>query len=761
MASNQIIEKIKTVILYLTGLILFIPLIPPVVNDLFYFPYIFPKALVFKVITEALVVLYFYLVYLSRRYRPKINWIFLFLVFFLFSAFISSFFGLDFGKSFWGNIERSEGLVFWFHLLAFFVVIINVFKEKSDWHFLFNLSLISGFVISLIALCQIFGLKIVASPGGLRATAWFGNASFLASYMIFQVALAAYLFINNANWYFKTYYAALFLLFIYVIFNTSTRGAIFGLVFGLLFCGGLILLRKDLSLKIRLTSGALIIVLILSGALLYLNRSSSWVIGNEVLKKITFINAEDITTRNRLASWQAAWTGWQGRSLFGYGLENFNIIFNKNFPAFIYDDEGSQIWFDRAHNVIFDRGVTTGFLGLSLYLVFIFLPLYFLYKSDEPFFLKLPLVGLVLAFFIQDLFVFESTTTYIMLMFIWAFMSLQAKQFSPSWLESQGNYRWPLIVSVVAFFPIVFFVNIVPASANMDYLQAIRMSSGNYSSDQVIAQYQKVLNVQTYGLPEYRFRFIQFIDQAFSDFKGNIAEIQPYIEFADQNLEKMITDEPQNAAFYLLAMRHYNVTNSLMTGESINRLNHALSFLPKLVELAPARSQIYREASYSNLYLYQLYKNQNNSAEASRTIDESLKLIKQAIEINPKVIELRVDQIMILLNKKDTAEILNQLKLMESQKIVYESEAVLQKLINLSINNKNYELVVVFSEKLAVIQPKNIEVKINLALAYAYLGKESEAIQVAQEVKILGQGTRDAQVNEFIAAIKAGKFKSK
>ncbi len=49
---------------------------------------------------------------------------------FVFTAFISSYFGVDFGKSFWGNLYRGDGLFTLFHLAGFFFFLI-IFWESS------------------------------------------------------------------------------------------------------------------------------------------------------------------------------------------------------------------------------------------------------------------------------------------------------------------------------------------------------------------------------------------------------------------------------------------------------------------------------------------------------------------------------------------------------------------------------------------------------------------------------------------------------
>ena len=69
--------------------------------------------------------------------------------------------------------------------------------------------------------------------------------------------------------------------------------------------------------------------------------------------------------------------GLKEHPFLGWGQGNFNLVFNKYYDPKMYKQEP---WFDRAHNVIFDRAITTGLIGLLIYLFFIFYPVYFLFK---------------------------------------------------------------------------------------------------------------------------------------------------------------------------------------------------------------------------------------------------------------------------------------------------------------------------------------------------------------------------------------------
>jgi len=55
-------------------------------------------------------------------------------LFFLFEAlFLSALRGFNFSRSFWGTMERMDGLFTQLHLFAMFLVLTGVFKRRKDW----------------------------------------------------------------------------------------------------------------------------------------------------------------------------------------------------------------------------------------------------------------------------------------------------------------------------------------------------------------------------------------------------------------------------------------------------------------------------------------------------------------------------------------------------------------------------------------------------------------------------------------------------
>ena len=212
-------------------------LAPFLVWGKFLFPYITPKTLFFRILIEIALFFYILLIIYRPEYRPrfsKLTWAVL--IYFLIMTF-TSIFGLDFYRSFWGNIERGEGLLTIYHLFIFFILISSLFKEKKEWLRFFDISILVSLLISFYALGQEFELGfLLKSAGGSRLTGTIGNASFLAAYLLLNIFLCLFLLANKKQLGWRIFYGSAFLFESYILFKTETRGALLG------FFGGLLLL---------------------------------------------------------------------------------------------------------------------------------------------------------------------------------------------------------------------------------------------------------------------------------------------------------------------------------------------------------------------------------------------------------------------------------------------------------------------------------------------------------------------------------------
>lgn len=408
--KNLLIKTIK--------LLLYLSLLMPIVVGINYlFPYVFPKAIFFMALVEIAFVLYVLLLVIDKNYLPQLNLLLVGLEVWLASLTLSTFLAVDPSLAFWSKAERMDGLFWYLHLFLFLVMVIRVFQEEM-MRFLTVVSLTGG-VVGVVALISKYFPFLLNLGNQDRLAGSFGNPAFLATYflVLFFLNLIAY-FLSQDAW--KKIFLVLAGFSFLLVFLSGTRGAYVGLLGGLGLFGLLVLLfqpRKYLRA-----------VLVGFGALLLLLGSFYFLPG--LWQKLSPFLASRIYAlweipKPRLIAWQIGWNAFLERPIWGWGLENFLYAFNQHFIPEIHTYEAAL--FDRPHNKIIDLLVTQGIVGLLIYL-FLFggLSLSFLrflwrHRDEEQKVLVYSLfLGLLGAYFVQNLVLFEMPTSGLVLFIVLA-----------------------------------------------------------------------------------------------------------------------------------------------------------------------------------------------------------------------------------------------------------------------------------------------------------------------------------------------------
>jgi O-antigen ligase len=290
-------------------LILFTPLI---IHKSFFFPFVAPKTIFFRIMVEIILAAYLFLAITARNYRPKINILTVAIALFLGIFILSSFVGVNPDRSFWSTNERMTGVWTMLHLFAFFIVLVSVFKRRKDWERALGVSIIVGVLLSLYVLS---GDELSSRGGGT-----IGNTSFMAAYLLFDIFFAIILFLaKRGAWQIFTGLSLLVML--PVLFTSSARGAIvaFFLGVGLLILGYLFFSQ---SKTLKRTAVAIVLVLVIFAIILTIAQPA-------------FLKSEIEHTiremRSRFVVWETGWQGFLERPILGWGPENFNNVFLKYF----------------------------------------------------------------------------------------------------------------------------------------------------------------------------------------------------------------------------------------------------------------------------------------------------------------------------------------------------------------------------------------------------------------------------------------------
>ena len=503
-----------------------------------------------------------------------------------------------------------------------------------------------------------------------------------------------------------------------MIFQSQTRGALVGAVaaFFLYFVINFFLVRGR---RAKIIHVGLLTLMILGAVLIYTNRDSKLVTGNSTLRRMVTISLSDVTTQSRLDTWNASWKGWKERFWSGYGYENYDIAFNKYFPARIFKDKGSQIWFDRAHNVILDIGVTSGIFGLLVYLGIFGAAsagLYRLFrlKAEEINPRQLVILALLFfAYFLQNLFLFDTHAIYLMFFAVLAhIVFLQEKYFlaNNTTIFSETNRRFAFTAGPIFGIAILvgaYFINLKPAMANITSIKAISASrTGNF--DQARVLFEKSLSYGTYMDQEIRERLIDHLSVIVPSNRAPQDEKQRFYSFALEELRKSIDESPYDVKNYLYLMNVLNLFSS-QTGS----YDEVMELGSQALEFSPTRPQIYFELGWASL--------------ARHYYDTGLGYFRTAIDLNPypKESHLNFMTAAIIANREDLVE---REKEALAEKIGYQlTSADYDSIGKAYLAVKNYTKAAESYNEATALDPANFEYFVRSAAIYGELCEQEKA----------------------------------
>lgn len=565
-------------------------LTPFVVTNSLYFPFITGKAFFFRTIVEIIFGAWLILAIASPEYRPRRSCIIGSLLFFLFTIFISNWFGINPTASFWSNLERMEGYVTLVHVGALVLVLGSFFKTARQWNIYVHTMVISSLFMVFSAFQQIaeFGFEF-------RIDTTLGNPIYLAVYMLFNSFLIIWLIARLQKSTIRGYvtsalfwtYTLMWILHIIILVQTQTRGAMIGMFVGLLVTFVITALFAKNEKPVRIISSVVLAVLLLCAAGIYAGRNSDFIKNTPGLNRLTTISASEGTGQARLWNWGIAWQGVKERPLFGWGQSNYNFVFDKYYDPRMYEQES---WFDRTHNIILDWLIAGGFIGLFGYLAIILSVMWLIWRRmDTTVFEKSILTGLLIAYFVHNLFVFDHTVSYLLFAIVVAYVYSQTAS-APVFSERPlfaGKELFFITLIIVATLLTVFYTNrsgYVAARDLVSAIQIFRQVDGKlmYAHDNGLEDnfkmYQSILSRDSYANPEVRSRLISAA--------GEVSRIQNlpepivamFIKFATEQMQGQITETADARYPYLLSSLY---AQTGLYSQAVDALQNAISLSPR------------------------------------------------------------------------------------------------------------------------------------------------------------------------------------
>ena len=413
------------------------------------FPYISSKQIPFDILIEILFVIWLAFIIKYPSYNPfqkkTKNLITYGLIAFFLSMITSLIATVDLNLSLFGDVERMLGAFEIAHFFVLYLIIITVFRSWRDW----NILLVT--VVAISTVVAFFGIFVDPRISTI------GNAAYVAALMLF-IFYFIFLLIFHKNdetekinpW--RYLYLLILPFLFWVLSKDNISGAYIGLASSILFFFFLFgITHKKKTAKI-IAWGILIFSIVIL-TLIFSNQQSAFFKNNQALKGISFSKN---TFQTRLLSWESAAKDFPHHWLLGTGQGNYAITFDKYFNPKFYNFSTTETYFDHAHNNLIDITSTTGVVGLITYLsIFIFVAWYLIrfFRSGRISQMQFCLVSaLFFAYFVQNLVLFDSSTTYLCLMVLlgYVFYLINGEKTSEHYSKI---YFLPLIIIPIFLLP--------------------------------------------------------------------------------------------------------------------------------------------------------------------------------------------------------------------------------------------------------------------------------------------------------------------
>ena len=474
--------------------ILLVMAMPLVLSNDTLFPFIVGKAIYARSVIEVTFGIWLLLIFFYPRYRPSRSLVLAALAVWLLISLVAGFTGVSTVRSLWSTYERMQGIVDLAHWFVFIAMTGAVFRSLSDWRILFTVNIVVCMIASFLGINQhygIFDMEGFGIPSADRIESTLGNATYVGAYAMVNALIALSLIIhslaaqtlgsggerverapqsrttrrrrrgeerrpssttvsfNYLPWLQSVWILSLMLNF-WALWLTGTRGAVVGLgTASLVFSVGYLIwgrIRMARVISYALV-GAAIAVIGLFVAVRTTDVLDPVVESNTMLARISSIGLGDASISGRVAGAQAGLLAYGEKPVLGWGPENFLIAWGKHVDS----EAAERDRFDQAHNKLVEELTTKGTLGFVSYMLVWLAMAWAIFRSIRRRrgygqLSVLIIAATMLAYFVQNLFLFDTPVTLMQFSLLAAFAV--AQEYSASEGDRKRTQSWiPEILS--------------------------------------------------------------------------------------------------------------------------------------------------------------------------------------------------------------------------------------------------------------------------------------------------------------------------
>lgn len=725
-----------------------VPFLPLVVADSLFFPFITGKNFAFRIIVEAIFASWVVLAFLDRSYRPKFSWIMGAFVWFIAVMFVANLMGVSPHKSMWSNYERMEGFVTIAHLFLYFVVLGSSLTTEKLWRAFFATSIGVACLMSFYAFAQMGGI-VQISQSDTRIDARMGNSAYLAIYMLFHVYLVLLLLAKTTSRNMRITYGVLAAVFVFVLFQTGTRGTALALIGSAVLTTGYIALfavGHPYLRKIALGCIAAIVVIV---AGFFALKDTEFVRSSPNFSRISTISLDQLSTR--LTIWSLAIEGVKERPILGWGQENFNYVFNKHYKASLYAQEP---WFDRVHNLVFDWLIAGGIVGFLAYISIILSTLY--YTNIRPLYAEYTesfsvterglILGVLAGYIAHNLLVFDNLISYTLFAAVIAMVHARVGEAIPQ--IANIDIEESIIKNVVAPTMLViglgciYLVNIPGLQAAGDLIDGFQsqtpeqqyeafdraLGRGSFANQEIREQLTRITQ-GVLGDPNLANRVrTQYPSLSPEEQAKKVTDIRTMFGTrSDEELRKQLMETPEDVRVLVFQSSYLRSTGQ--TEEAVRVLEQA-------VALSPEKQQTLFELGLAQLQMGRA--------------PEALQTFKRAYDFAPANVQARMYYAAAAIYAND-ATLRDSLITEEYRSQYITNDMVIRALYD---TKKFDELLPLLTER-SVMQPTDAQLRVSIAAVQREMGDTAAAIATLEKAGVDIPSFK-AQADQYIEQLKTG-----
>lgn len=716
------------------------------------FPFITSKQIPFNILVEVMFVIWLAFVVKYPEYRPKMNWINVGILAFAGAIILSTIFSIDRNLSFWGDIERMLGV---FHVLHFFVwyfIAITVMRSWRDW----KIFMISSMVLAVFMCLNGLG-------EGKQGFSTLGNSSYVSGYLIFNMYFAFILFFKEGRNQLKWLYFVPLPIYWALFRKVDTSGALVGLGFSILVLAFLYsILHKNKKVKIASWSLMVIVIALVAGV--YMNRNSEFVSSTPLLRSIRAVNVQKNTFQTRLISWQAGIKDMKNHPLLGIGWGNYSVIFDKYFKSTFYDFTRGETYFDRAHNNVIDIASTSGLVGIGAYLMIFFAAAWYLLKGYRQKYISqhdfILVSCLVIAYFVQNLAVFDSFATYLMIMMVLGYIYWLEQEGQETLLDEAGERVkhavdalardrrlenreiYVFVLAGIVMATIIYQYNYKPWEMLKLTIDGQRAHSRG-RIEETFESYKKALSLNTVLDRDSRTSLLRAYSGSLEKLRRfeEGGQDDEYIQFLIEAAEKNLEYNPQDSLNLMLTAQLLNNVATYYKEDKEKFFfysDRAVEYIDRSIAASPERIPIYFQKA-------QIILNRGEKDKAIEVLEEAAALNENYYD---SFCHLGKTYLYFQDEEKGFENIDHCLELGGARMLT--SAGFVKNLINHYVELEDWDKVLDLYEKLAKdLEKKEVQNWINLAKLYEQQGDPTNAAKAAREIPKLDPSLEE-YVEEFI-----------